>query len=101
MNKEKEVEVVDSREAKVDLMEKVVDLTISCKIKAILNGKMMTKTRSSGKVVVHTKAVLGPTEEEVILTLEVVSIVNVIDVVKMVIDPLNARNLEKVLVEML
>ena len=33
MKKDKEVEVVDSREAEVDLMEKVEDLKILCKIR--------------------------------------------------------------------
>ena len=42
MRKEKEVEVVDSREAEVDLMVMVVDLTILCRIKENLNGRMMT-----------------------------------------------------------
>ena len=64
MNKDKEVEVVDSREAKVDLIEKVADLTILYKIRK--------KTRPSGKVVVHTEEVLDLTKEEVILILEVV-----------------------------
>ena len=52
MNKDKEVEMVDSREAEVDLMEKVVDLTIMCKIRANLNRRVMTKARPSGKVVI-------------------------------------------------
>ena len=43
MNKDKEVEVVDSREAKVNLMEKVGYLKIICKIRANLNGIMMIK----------------------------------------------------------
>ena len=89
MNKDKEVEVVDSREAEVDLMEKVANLTILCKIRANLNRRMMTKTRPSGKVVVHTEEVLDLTKEEVILTLEVVSMVIVSDVVKKGIDLLN------------
>ena len=42
-----------------------------CKIKENLNGRMMTKERPSGKVVIHTKEVLVLTEEEVILILEV------------------------------
>ena len=49
----------------------------------------MTKTRLSGKVVAHTEEVLDPTEEEVILILEVVFIVIIIDVVKKGIDILN------------
>ena len=59
MNKYKEVEVVDSREAEVDLMEKVEDLIVLYRIKGNMNGIMMTKTRPSGKVVVHTREVLG------------------------------------------
>ena len=39
MNNDGEVEVVDSREAEVDLMEKVVDLTVLCKIRKNLNAK--------------------------------------------------------------
>ena len=89
MKKDKEVEVVDSREAEVDLMEKVVDLTSLCKIKENLNGRMMAKTRPSGKVVVLTKEVLDLIEDEVILILEVVSMVIVSDVVKKGIDILN------------
>ena len=45
MNKDKEVEVVDSEEAKVDLMEKVANLTVLCRIKAKLNRIMMKKAR--------------------------------------------------------
>ena len=89
MNKEKEVEVVDSREAEVDHMAKVLDLTILCKIKENMNGRMMTKTRSSGKVVTHTEEVLNLIEEEVILILEVVFVVIVSDVVNKGIDLLN------------
>ena len=74
MNKDKEVEV--------DLMEKVADLTILCKIKENLNGRMLTKIRTYGKVIVHTEEVLDLTEEEVILILEVVSMVIVLNVVK-------------------
>ena len=47
--------MVDSREEEVDLMEKVADLTILCKIKAYINGRMMTKTRPNGNMVVLTK----------------------------------------------
>ena len=43
MKQDKVVEVVDSKEAEVDLMEKVVDLTILCKIRENLNGRMMIK----------------------------------------------------------
>ena len=82
MNKDKEVEVVDSREAKVDLMVMVADLIILYRIKENLNGRMMTKTRPSGKEVAHTKEVLDPTKEEVILILEVVFMVIVTNVVK-------------------
>lgn len=63
MNKDKEVEVEDSREAEVDLMVKVVDLTILCKIRANLNGRMMTKARPNGKVVILIKEALVLTEE--------------------------------------
>ena len=49
MNKDKEVEVVDTREAEVDLMEKVVDLIVLCRIKENLNGRMMTKERPMEK----------------------------------------------------
>ena len=62
---------------------------------------MKIKARPSEKVIVPTEVVLVHIEEEVILTLEVVFMVNVIDVEKKVIDPFNARNLVKVLVEML
>ena len=89
MNKDKEVEVVDSREAEVDLMVKVVDLTILCRIKANLNGRMMKKTRPFGKVVVHTEEVLVLTKKEVVFILEMVSVVIVLDVVKKGIDLLN------------
>ena len=74
--------MVDSNEVEVDLMEKVVDLSILCRIKANLNGRMMTKTRPNGKVVVHTKEVLDLIEEEVILILEIVFVVIVSNVVK-------------------
>ena len=89
MSKDKEVEVVDSREAEVDLMVKVADLTILCKIKENMNGKMMTKTRPSGKEVAPTKEVVDLTKEEVILILEVVFGVIVLDVTKRDIDLLN------------
>ena len=82
MNKDKDVEMVDPREAKVDLMVKVVDLRFLCMVKENLNERMMKKTRPSGKVIVHT-------EEEVILTLEVVFVVIILDVAKKGIDPLN------------
>ena len=89
MSKDKEVEVVDSREVEVDLMVKVADLTILCRIKANLDGRMMTKIRLSGKVVAHTEKVLDLTEEEVILIIEVVLMVIVTNVVKKGIDILN------------
>ena len=81
--------MVDSREAEVDLMVKVVDLTILCRIKANLNGRMMKKTRLGGKEVAHTEEVMDLTKEEVILTLEVVFVVIVSYVVKKGIDILN------------
>ena len=89
MNKDKEAEVVDSREAEVDLMVKVENFTILCKIRENLNGGMMKKTRPSGKMVVHTKEVLFLTEEEIILILEVVFMVIVSNVAKKGIDLLN------------
>ena len=88
-NKDKEVLVVDSKEAKVDLMEKLAELTILCKIRENLNGRMMTKARLSRKVVVHIEEVLDHIEEEVILILEVVPMVIFSDVVKKGIDLLN------------
>ena len=81
--------MVDSREAEVDLMEKVVDLEILSKIRENMNGRMMTETRLSGKVVVLTKEVLDLTEEKVILILEVDFVGIFLDVVKKDIDPLN------------
>ena len=89
MNKDKVVEVVDSREVEVDLMEKVADLTIMCKIRANLSGRMMKKTRLSRKVVFLTKEVPDLTEEKVILILEVFFVVIVTYVVKKGIDLLN------------
>ena len=89
MNKDKEVEVVDSKEAEVDLMVIVIDLKVLCKIKENLNGRMMTWPRLSGKVVAHTEEVLDFTEEELILILEVVFVIIVLDVVRKGIDPLN------------
>ena len=74
--------MVDSREVEVDLMEKVADLIVLCMIKENLNGRMMTKIRPSGKMVVHTEEVLDLIEEEVILILEMVSVVIVSNVVK-------------------
>ena len=89
MNTNKEVEVVYSKEAEIDRMVKVVDLTNLCRIKENLNGRMMIKTRVSGNVVVHIKEVLDLIEEEVIVILEVVFMVIVSDVVKKGIDLLN------------
>ena len=94
MNKDKEVEVVDSREAEVDLMEKVADLTILCRIKVNLNGRMTIRTRPSGKEVVHIEEVLDLTKEEVILIVEVVFGVIFLDVVKRDIDLLNVDPLK-------
>ena len=88
--------MVDSREAEVDLMVKVVDLKVLYKIEENMNGRMMKKTRPSGKVVVLTKEVLVLTEEEVILIIEVVSVVIVSDVVKKGIDLLNVDLLKVV-----
>ena len=88
MNKDNEVEVVDSREVEVDLMEKVADLIVLCRIKGNLNGRMMTKERMNGKVVIFIEEVLVPTEEEVILILEVVFMVIILDVLKKGIDPM-------------
>ena len=52
MNKDKEVEVVDSREAEIDLMEKVADLIVLWRIKENLNGRVMKKARPNGKVII-------------------------------------------------
>ena len=94
MKKEKEVEVVDSREADVDLMEKLVDLTILSKIRENLNGRMLKKTRPSGKVVVHAEEVLDLIEEKVIPILEMVFLVIASDVLKRDIDLLNVDPLK-------
>ena len=94
MNKDKEVEVVDSREVEVDLMEKVVDLTILCKIKANLNGRVMIKVRPNGKVVILTEEALILTREEVIPIVEVDFMVIVLDVAKKGIDFLNVDPLK-------
>ena len=91
---ENEVEVVDSREAEVDLMEKVVDLIVLCKIRTNLHRIMLIKERLSRKVLIPTEEVLVLTEEEVILILEVVFMVIVLDVVKKDIDLLNVDLLE-------
>ena len=102
MNKDKEVEMVDSREVEVDLMVMVEDMTILCRIKKNLNGRMMTKTRLSGKEVAHTEEVLDLTEEEVILILDVIFMVIGTNVVKkgiylLNVDPLNVGNLIEML----
>ena len=55
--------MADPKEVEVDLMAKVEDLTISCKTKANLNGKVKIKAILSGKVVIPTKVVLVHTEE--------------------------------------
>ena len=94
MNKDKELEVVDSREAEVDLMVKVEDLTILCRIKENLNGRMMKKERTNGKVVIIIEEVLILTKEEVILILEVDFMVIVLDVEKKGIDLLNVDPLK-------
>ena len=102
MSKDKELEVANHKEVEVDLMVKVADLTISCKAKANLNGKVKIKARPSGKVVtIPTKVDTIPIAEEVILTLDVDFMVNVINVVVKVIDPLNVRVMVRMLVEML
>ena len=71
MNKEKEVDVIDSREVEVDLMEKVEDLTNFCKKRENLIVRMKIKARLGGKMEIPIEVVLDPIEEEVILTLEV------------------------------
>ena len=93
--------MVDPKEAKVDLMVKVVDMKISCKTKENLNGKVKIKERSSGKVVIPTEVDTIPIEEEVILTLELDFMVNVIEVVVKVIDLLNVKVMVRLLVEMM
>ena len=96
MDKRREVEVVDSREAKVDLMEKVEDLTILYKTRENMNGKMKKKARLNGNVVVFTEEVLVHTKEEVTLTLKVVFMINVLNMVKKGIDPLSTNTLVEV-----
>ena len=49
MKKEKEAEVVDSREVEVDLMEKVVDLIVLCKIKVKSEWKNDYKGKNKWK----------------------------------------------------
>ena len=98
MKKDKEVEVVDSREVEVDLTMEMVDLTILCKIKENLNGKVKIKARPSGKVVIPIEVDTIPIEEEVLITLEVDFMVNVIDMVVKVIDILNVKVMVRILV---
>ena len=86
--------MVDSREAKVDLMEKVVDLTILCRIKENLNGRVMIKARLNGKVVILTEEALILTGEEVIPILEVDFMVIVLAAAKKGIDLLNVDPLK-------
>ena len=43
MKKYRKVDVVDSREAKVDLTIEMEDLTILCKMKENMNGKVKKK----------------------------------------------------------
>ena len=93
MNRDKEVEVVDSKEAKVNLKVKMVDLKFLYRIKENLNGRMMKKARPNGKVVILTE-VLILTKKEVILILEVDFMVIVSDVVKRDIDLLNVDPLK-------
>ena len=95
MNKDRKVEVVDSREAEVDPMEKVIDLTIILKIRANLNRRMTIKARLSGNVAILIEELLVLTEEEVILILEVGFVVIILDVVKKSIGPLSVDNLVK------
>ena len=94
MNKDKEVEVVDSREVEVDHMEKVADLIVLCRIKENLNGRVIKKARLNGKVVILTEEALLLTREEVILILEVDFMVIVLDVEKKGIDLLNVDPLK-------
>ena len=101
MNKDKAIEVVDSKETKVNLTMEMVDLTILYKTRENMNGKVKIKARPSGKVVITIKVLLVPIEEEVILTLEMDFMVNFIDVVVKVIDIFNAEVMVRMLVEML
>ena len=72
----------------------MVDLIVLCMINKNINGRMMTRTKMSGKVVVLTKEVPNLTEEEVILIPKVVFMVIVLDVVKRDIDLLNVDPLK-------
>ena len=98
MKKGKDVKLVDSREAEVDLTMEMTNLIIFCKKTTILNGKMKIKARNNGKVVIPTELEIIPTKEEVILTLEVDFMVNVIDVVVKVIDLFNVKVMVRMLV---
>ena len=100
MNKDKEVEVVDSREAEVDLTMEMKNLIILCNSNENLNGKVKTKARQSGNVVIPTKVETIPIDDDLNPTLEVDFMVNVIDVVVKVIDPLNVKFMVRMLVEM-
>ena len=101
MNKDKEVELVDSREVEVDLMEKVADLTVLCRIKANMNERAMKKARPNGKVVILTEEALILTGEEVIPILEVDFMVIVLDVAKDIdllnVDPLKVGKIIEML----
>ena len=77
----------------MDLMENVANLTILCKIRANLSGKMITKARLNRKVVILTEEVLVLTEEEVIVIIEVVFVVIVSNVAKKGINPLSVDTL--------
>ena len=86
--------MVNSREAELDLMEKVIKLKILCKIRENLSGKVMIKERLNRKVVIITKEVLLLIEEEIILVLEEDFVAIVLGVEKD-IDPLNVDILLK------
>ena len=70
-------------------MEKVADLIVLCKINENLNGRVMTKARPNGRVVILTEEALLLTGEEVIPILEVDFMVIVLDVAKKGIDIMN------------
>ena len=95
MSKDRKVEVVDSREAEVDPMEKEIDLTVMLKIRENMNRRMKIKERISGNVAIPIEELLVLIEEEVILILEVGFVVIILDVVKKSIDPLSVDNLVK------
>ena len=75
-------------------MEKVADLTIICRIKENMNGRVMKKARPNGKVVILIEDELILAKEEVILILEVDFMVIVLGVVKRDIDILNVNPLK-------